>query len=55
VSMRPIKIGETEGATAVITTGLQPGETVVTDGQMTLTAGSTVKVIAATPTTPPAQ
>ena len=55
VSMRPIKVGETEGATAVITTGLQPGETVVTDGQMTLTAGSTVKVIAATPTTPPAQ
>jgi multidrug efflux system membrane fusion protein len=54
VSMRPIKIGETEGATAVITTGLQPGETVVTDGQMTLTAGSAVKVIVPTPTTPPA-
>jgi multidrug efflux system membrane fusion protein len=53
VSMQPIKVGETEEATAVITTGLQPGETVVTDGQMTLTAGSVVKVSAPTPTTPP--
>jgi multidrug efflux pump subunit AcrA (membrane-fusion protein) len=51
--MQPIKVGETEEATAVITTGLQPGETVVTDGQMTLTAGSVVKVSAPTPTTPP--
>jgi multidrug efflux system membrane fusion protein len=54
VSMRPIKVGQTEGATAVITTGLKPGETVVTDGQMTLTAGSTVQVSAPAPTTPPA-
>ncbi len=49
VSMRPIEVGQTEGTTAVITTGLQPGETVVTDGQMSLTAGLAVK---ATPPTP---
>jgi multidrug efflux system membrane fusion protein len=54
VTMRPIKVGQTEGATAVITTGLKPGETVVTDGQMTLTAGSTVKISVPAPTTPPA-
>ncbi len=44
VSMRPIVVGQTEGTTAVIATGLKPGETVVTDGQMSLTAGSVVKV-----------
>ena len=54
VSMRPIKVGQTEGATAVITTGLKPGETVVTDGQMSVTAGSVVKVSAPATTTPPA-
>jgi multidrug efflux system membrane fusion protein len=55
VSMRPIKVGQTEGATAVITTGLKPGETVVTDGQMSLTAGSVVKVKLPAPTNPPVQ
>jgi multidrug efflux system membrane fusion protein len=52
VSMQPVKIGWTEGATAVITAGLKPGETVVTDGQMSLSAGSAVKVLPA-PTKPP--
>jgi membrane fusion protein, multidrug efflux system len=55
VSMRPIKVGETEGVTAVITTGLTPGETVVTDGQMSLNAGSAVKVSLPAPTNPAAQ
>jgi len=55
VSMRPIKVGETVGVTAVITTGLKPGETVVTDGQMSLNAGSAVKTIPPAPTNPPAQ
>jgi membrane fusion protein, multidrug efflux system len=55
VSMRPIKVGETAGATAVITAGLNPGEIVVTDGQMSLTAGSAVKVTLPAPTNPPAQ
>ncbi len=55
VSMQPIKVGATEGTTAVIISGLTAGQTVVTDGQMTLTAGSTVKVIAPAPTTPASQ
>jgi membrane fusion protein, multidrug efflux system len=55
VSMQPIKVGRTEGATAVITTGLKPGETVVTDGQMSLTVGSAVKVSLPPPTHPPVQ
>ncbi len=53
VSMQPIKVGPTEGTTAVITSGLQPGEIVVTDGQMSLSAGTLVKVAA--PATSPAQ
>jgi membrane fusion protein, multidrug efflux system len=52
VSMRPIKVGETQGVTAVITTGLKSGETVVTDGQMSLGAGSAVKVVAPASTMP---
>jgi multidrug efflux system membrane fusion protein len=44
VSMRPIKVGEIEGVTAVITSGVQPGETLVTDGQASLDAGSLVKI-----------
>ena len=55
VSMQPIKVGWTEGTTAVITTGLTSGETVVTDGQMSLTAGSTVTVSVPAPTNPPTQ
>jgi multidrug efflux system membrane fusion protein len=54
VSMRPIKVGSTAGATAVISTGLTPGETVVIDGQMSLTAGSTVKISLPTAAKPPA-
>jgi multidrug efflux system membrane fusion protein len=53
VSMRPIKVGLTEGATAVITTGLKPEEIVVTDGQMSLNTGSAVKVNLAAPTSVP--
>jgi len=55
VSVQPIKVGWTEGTTAVITTGLTSAETVVTDGQMTLTAGSVVKVVTPAPPTPPGQ
>jgi membrane fusion protein, multidrug efflux system len=55
VSMQPIKVGLTEGTTAVITTGLQSGETVVLDGQMSLSAGSLVKVAAPASATSPAQ
>jgi multidrug efflux system membrane fusion protein len=54
VSMRPIKVGSTQDATAVVTSGLEPGETVVTDGQMSLDAGMTVKTSAAAPAKRPA-
>jgi multidrug efflux pump subunit AcrA (membrane-fusion protein) len=53
VSMRPITVSNTVGATAVITAGLKPGEIVVTDGQMSLTAGSAVKVSPPAPANPP--
>jgi multidrug efflux system membrane fusion protein len=45
VSVRPVKVGWTEGTMAVISAGLRPGETVVTDGQMILKAGSVVRVV----------
>jgi membrane fusion protein, multidrug efflux system len=54
VSMRPIKVGWTQDATAVISTGLTPGETVVIDGQMSLSAGSLVKITPPTAAKPPA-
>jgi membrane fusion protein, multidrug efflux system len=54
VSVQPIKVGWTWGTTAVVTTGLTSADTVVTDGQMTLTAGSAVKIVAPTPANPPA-
>jgi len=43
VAIRPLKVNLIAGQTAVIATGLQPGETVVTDGQMSLEAGSLVR------------
>jgi multidrug efflux system membrane fusion protein len=42
--MRPVQVSWTEGSTAVVTSGVKPGETVVTDGQMTLKNGSLVKI-----------
>jgi multidrug efflux system membrane fusion protein len=53
VAMRSIKISLTQDTTAVIVAGLKPGETVVTDGQMSLTAGSAVKVKPPVPAPPP--
>jgi multidrug efflux system membrane fusion protein len=54
VSIQSINVGWTEGVTAVITAGLKLGETVVTDGQMSLKAGSVVKVSSPpAPTNPP--
>jgi multidrug efflux system membrane fusion protein len=53
VSMQPIKVGETDGATTVITSGLQPGEIVVVDGQMSLSAGSVVKTSVPAPAAEP--
>jgi membrane fusion protein, multidrug efflux system len=42
VQLRPIQLAMTQGNTAVIASGLQPGERVVTDGQEKLQAGSRV-------------
>ena len=42
VRMQPVTVQATEGATAVIQNGLKAGDTVVTDGQMSLKNGATV-------------
>lgn len=44
VAMQPVVAGTTYGADTVITKGLQPGETVVTDGQLMLLPGAKIKV-----------
>lgn len=41
---RPVKIARTAGETAVVSAGLEPGETVVVDGQLRLTPGAAVNV-----------
>jgi membrane fusion protein, multidrug efflux system len=47
VSMRPVTVAWTQGSTVVIKSGVRAGETVVTDGQMILKAGSLVRIIPA--------
>jgi multidrug efflux system membrane fusion protein len=42
--MRSLKVETTQGPVAVIASGVRPGETVVVDGQMTLKAGSRVRI-----------
>jgi len=44
VEARPVKVNRTEGAETVIASGLQVGETIVTDGQIGLTPGARVSV-----------
>ena len=44
VAMRPIKIGDANGETALIESGLEGGETVVVDGQYRLVVGGKVAV-----------
>lgn len=44
VEQRPIQIARTAGAETVIQAGLNPGETVVTEGQLRLVPGSRVSV-----------
>lgn len=43
VSVRPVTVTTVEGATAIIQSGLKPGEVVVTDGQLILKPGMTVR------------
>jgi multidrug efflux system membrane fusion protein len=42
VEKRPVTLGPVRGADTVIQTGVKPGETVVTDGQLRLVPGSKV-------------
>jgi multidrug efflux system membrane fusion protein len=51
--LRPVAVSRTRGSESVIQSGLQPGETVVTDGQLRLVQGSriTVKTSTDTPAT----
>ncbi|GJE29697.1 MdtA/MuxA family multidrug efflux RND transporter periplasmic adaptor subunit [Methylobacterium organophilum] len=44
VSVRPIKISESDGLRTVVTEGLQPGDRVVTDGTDRLRDGASVRV-----------
>jgi multidrug efflux system membrane fusion protein len=47
VEMRPVKLGPVQQGEAVIESGVKPGETVVTDGQLRLTPGAKAEVKAA--------
>jgi membrane fusion protein, multidrug efflux system len=42
VEMRPVTVARARGAETVIARGLQPGETVVTDGHLRLVPGSRI-------------
>jgi multidrug efflux system membrane fusion protein len=44
--LRPVTLGQKHGDMVVVETGLKAGETVVTDGQMTLFPNAPVKIIA---------
>ena len=44
VEQRPVKVARTIGQESVIASGIQPGETVVTDGQLELLPGIKVQV-----------
>src|SRR6202041_2848419 len=45
VEQRPVKVARTVGPDAVISSGIRPGETVVTDGQMRLIPDMKVEVV----------
>ena len=51
---RPVKVGEAVGGSTIIEQGVQPGERVVTDGQMRLVPGSRVEIRQAAPGASPA-
>ena len=44
VELRPVTIARTHGDDSLVSTGLKPGETIVTDGQLRLVPGSRVSV-----------
>jgi membrane fusion protein, multidrug efflux system len=45
VGKRPVKVGLTNGAVAVIDQGIEPGDLVITDGQYRVQAGTTVSIM----------
>jgi membrane fusion protein, multidrug efflux system len=45
VALRTVKVARTVNGFSVVTDGVKPGETVVTDGQVRLIAGSKVRVV----------
>jgi membrane fusion protein, multidrug efflux system len=45
VEQRPVKVARTVGGDTVISNGIQPGETVVTDGQMRLIQNMKVEIV----------
>jgi multidrug efflux system membrane fusion protein len=45
VEIRKISAGRTFGGKTIIESGVEPGETVVTDGQLRLFPGVTVKAV----------
>ncbi len=47
VEARVVSVGRTLGAKVIVEKGIQPGETVVTDGQMMLFPGARIAVVAA--------
>jgi multidrug efflux system membrane fusion protein len=49
VESRPVTLGRTLDGDAIVEKGLQPGETVVTDGQLRLVPGARVQVTSAGP------
>ncbi len=49
VELRPVTVDRTYGPLAVVSRGLAPGETVVTDGQNKLKSGRKVKMLAVNP------
>ena len=51
-AMRPVTVTWTEGDVAVIGAGVTAGQTVVTDGQMTLKDGSPVRIVSPTQPAP---
>ncbi|MFZ1984702.1 MAG: efflux RND transporter periplasmic adaptor subunit, partial [Desulfatitalea sp.] len=49
VELRPVQVDRTVGGLAVIAAGVRPGDPVVTDGQLRLFPGATVKIVAGLP------
>jgi len=55
VAIRPVTKGQREGDDVIIAKGLNPGEKVVTSGQIALAPGGKVAPVAAPASTPAAQ